>query len=516
MARPGTKKHNTPRKSAIAKAALRKSVPGSSAAQGHKPASEAELAEALVNRPKVDFLDPFMRHAAMQAKGISLCAFLVTLAAFQRGLKVTFHYERASFDQRFAKAKMQGHRGELFSISNGKRTHAFSRTLGDLTDPVANAIAEDKHLTKAALNRAGVRTPKGIVVQAGQTEPIEQLIERHPNRHFVVKPATGSVGRDVYTDIPATQVLELATSFKDERVVIEEHVSGEEYRALVVAGRCVAVYRRHAANVIGDGRLSIRALISEKNKVRKKNPYLETQLIEKEPKIISFLARTGMNLETVPDVAQRVLLLGAANIALGGDPLEATKEVDPIVHTVAEKACAAIGIPVAGLDLILSYENDQPLCYVLEINQRPHIGGHSLPMEGPGQGNAVAEAIVDYYFPETIHDRVHANMAYDFAPIRAVLESGQISALTLPVIGPGWKVLRFAETGIAAKAMAKLIETAARTAGVFVMTAPRDKGGVELCLAYAPANFHNMLSVIPPQFRRRLEQLDAEGVGMTG
>ena len=510
MAHNGTQKRKTPRKSAVSKAALRRSAAGGSVAQSHKLVSQADLAEALANRPKVDFLDPFMRHAAMQAKGISLCAFLVTLAAFQRGLKVTFHYERASFDPRFAKAKMQGHRGELFSISNGTRTHTFSRTLGDLTDPAANAIAEDKHLTKAALKRAGVHTPEGIVVDKGQTEPIVRLIAQHPNGHFVVKPSAGSIGKDVHTDLPANDVLDLATSLNDDRLVIEEHVSGEEFRALVVAGRCVATYRRYAANIIGDGHSSIRALISQKNTVRKQNPYLETQLIENESKIVTFLARTGLTLDCVPSAGKRVFLSGAANIALGGDPLEVTNDVDPIVSAVAEQACNAIGIPVAGLDLILSHEGDQSVCYVLEINQRPHIGGHSLPMEGPGQGNAVAEAIVDYYFPETIHNPTHANLAYDFGPIRAALESAQISELSLPIISPDWKVLRFAETGIAAKVMAKLIETAGRTAGLFTMSAPHGKGGVALCLAYAPANFRNMLSVIPAQFRRRLEQLDAE------
>ena len=513
MARPGTQKRKSPRKSALAKAALRKSAGGVNAAQSHKPASKADLAEALAKRPKVDFLDPFMRHAAMEAKGISLCAFLVTLAAFQRGLKVTFHYERASFDPRFAKARMQGHRGELFSISNGTRTHTFSRTLGDLTDPAANAVAEDKHLTKAALKRAGVRTPDGIVVDKGQTAQIQAFLAQHPDKRFVVKPHDGSVGRGVHTDLPAAQVLDLVAATESERLLVEEHVVGEEFRACVVDGRCVATYRRYGANVIGDGRSSIRALISEKNEVRKQNPYLETQLIENEPAIISFLARSGLTLETVPPEGKRILLSGAANIALGGDPLEVTHEVDPMVSAAAEQATAAIVIPVAGLDLIFSNDGDEDLCCVLEINQRPHIGGHSIPMEGPGQGNAVAEAILDYYFPETIHDRTHANLAYDFAPIRTALDSAQISELSLPVIGPDWKVLRFAETGIAAKAMAKLIETAARTAGVFTMIAPRKKGGVELCMAYAPANFRNMLGAIPAQFRRRLEQLDAEVKG---
>lgn len=509
MARPGVQKRNNPRKSAIAKAALRKSTE-SSPMQGHKPASKAELAEALAQRPKVDFLDPFMRHAAMQAKGISLCAFLVTLAAFQRGLKVTFHYERASFDPRFSKAKMQGHRGELFSISNGTRTHTFSRTLGDLTDPTANAIAEDKHLTKAALKRAGVRTPEGIVFDKSQTALVEKFLAQHPGKRFVVKPYDGSMGRDVNADLTADQVHMAIDSIKSSRLVVEEFISGNEYRAFIAGNRYVASISRVPPNVIGDGYRSVKQLIQEKNQERANNPRLSSNPIQELDAVAAQLTRTGLTLETVPSPGLCVELLPTASISRGGDPQDTTSSAPDALAEVGVAACEALGLSVSGLDVIVAKEGDQSVGYVIELNQRPHIGSHSFPMEGPGQGNAVAEAIVDYYFPETIRDRTFSILAYDFAPIRAALESTQITDLSLPVIGPDWRVLRFVETGIAAKAIAKLIETAARTAGVFVMSAPAAKGGVELCLAYAPANWRAFLNVIPAQFRARLEKLAAE------
>lgn len=513
MARPGTQKRNTPRKSAIAKAALRKSAAGGSVAQAHKPASKAELAEALASRPKVDFLDPFMRHAAMQAKGISLCAFLVTLAAFQRGLKVTFHYERASFDPRFVKAKMQGHRGELFSISNGTRTHIFSRTLGDLTDPTANAIAEDKHLTKMALKRAGVRTPEGIVVDQSQNALVEKFLSQNPGKRFVVKPHDGSMGRDVHADLTSDQVFAAINSIKSGRLIVEEFIAGSEYRAFVANARYVASISRVPPNVTGDGSRSIKQLIQAKNEERTNNPRLSSNPIQELDAVAAHLKRAELTLETVPSAGVRVELLPTASISRGGDPKDTTQSAPEALGQVAVAACEAIGLSISGLDVIVALEGGQSVGYVIELNQRPHIGSHSFPMEGPGQGNAVAEAIVDYYFPETIHDQSHPNLAYDFAPIRAALNAAQISELSLPVIGPDWRVLRFAETGIAAKPMAQLIEAAARTSGVFFMTAPGAKGGVEFCLAYAPANFRNMLSVIPPQFRRRLEQFDVQAKG---
>jgi D-alanine-D-alanine ligase-like ATP-grasp enzyme len=508
MSRP--QKLNNVRKSSLVKHLVRKSITDSYETHRPTPLSKTELGEVLAKRPRVDFLDPFMRYAAMQARGVSLCAFLVTLAAFQRGLKVTFHYERASFDQRFAKSKMQGHRGEIFSISNGHRTHVFNRTLGDLTSPAANAIVEDKHLTKTVLKSAGVHTPAGIIVDSGQTPLIEKFLSHHSGKRFVVKPYNGSMGQGVHTNLLAEQVLEIIAQLKNVRILVEEHIHGEEFRALVVDERCVAIYRRHGAYVVGDGRSSIRNLIEEKNKIRKINPNLEAKLIRIDASVISFLARSDLTLDTVPSEEQKISLSGAANIALGGDPLEVTAEANPILTEVAQQACSAIGIPIAGLDLILKHDEGQELCYVLEMNQRPHIGSHSFPLDGPGQGNCVAEAIIDYYFPETVGSCTHPQLAYDFGPIRAALGSAQISNISLPVITPDWRVLSLHETGVAAKPMAQLIETVARVAGVFLMSVPRGNLGVELRLAYSPENWIAFINAMPAQFRPRFQKLGAE------
>jgi cyanophycin synthetase len=499
MARPGTQTRNSPRKSALAKAALRKSAAGGPA-QGHKPASKAELAEALAQRPKVNFLDPLMRHAAMKAKGISLCAFLVTLAAFQRGLKVTFHYERASFDPRFAKAKMQGHRGELFSISNGTRTHTFSRTMGDLTDSAANAIAEDKHLTKAALKRAGVRTPEGIVVDKNQTALVQKFLAQHPGKRFVVKPFDGSLAKDVDADIPSEQVIS-SVSKHAGRVILEEHIAGIEYRATVINGRCVAVSRRLRPYVIGDGKSSVAALVGEFNKSAEASPYWGG--VKDESATAGYLARQGRTMSSIPNLGEEIFL---SNTSYGVQHEDVTGSIGDAFRNAVSTAALTIGLVTSGIDVIVT-PSGEPI--ILELNQRSYIGFHSFPKEGPGQGNAVAESIVDCYFPETIRARTLPTLAYDFAPIHAALESAQVSELSLPVIGPDWRVLRFVETGIAARAMVKLIERAARVAGVFVMNAPRPKGGVEICLAYGPSNWRAFMTSIPAQFRTRLEKLAA-------
>lgn len=457
------------------------------------------LAQALARRPRVDFQDPLMRHAALQAKGIGLCAFLVTLAAFQRGLQVTFHYQRATQERRFAGATMQGHRGELFSLSNGERTHTFSRTLGDRTDPGANAVAEDKHLTKAALGRAGVRTPDGLVVERGQTTLIQRFLDRHPDRRFVVKPLAGSMARDVSADLPADAVLPAVEALADGRLLVEEYVAGDEYRATVVDGRCVAVSRRRHLAVTGDGRSTVKQLITQLTQRRGRHPYLDP--LDKDDQIAAFLARGGQTLLDVPAAGERVQL---ANTSYGVDHEDHTAAAPPALVSSVESAARSIGLLNCGIDVIVDAAGEP--C-VLELNQRSYIGMHSFPTEGPGQGNAVAEALVDAYFPETIHDRVYPALAYDFAPVQEALESAQFGELRLPVIGSDWRVGRVALKGVAAAPAARLFTAAAQVAGVHLMQAPLPEQGVALCLAYTPATLEVMRSRLPEGFHKHINAL---------
>ena len=59
-----------------------------------------------------------------------------------------------------------------------------------------------------------------------------------------------------------------------EQVLVEQFVRGVEHRVLMVYGKVAAAARRVPANVVGDGRSPIRALVKAKNRarVRSRNP----------------------------------------------------------------------------------------------------------------------------------------------------------------------------------------------------------------------------------------------------
>lgn len=489
MARPIPPNRQQLRKLALARAAMRYRE---TLAQAVPPAAPPP------DRAVVDFLDPFMRHAAMQARGISLCAFLVALAAFQRGLKVTFHAERASFDPRFAANKLQGHRGEILSVSDGQTAHVFSRSMGDLTDPAANFIAEDKSLTKNALSPAGVPTPDGIVFAKENTALVDAFLAKYPDGLFVVKPLSGSLSRNVFAAIAADAVHPAIAQQTGGQVIVERYIAGPEYRALVVGGRCVAISWRKHPFVVGDGVATVKALMDAQQAIlHARNPFWDK--FGNDDDIDRFLARENLSLISIPAPQRVVFVTNTAECPYHQD---VTLTAPAAVGETAVKAAQAVGLITCGVDLIAGQDGN---VYVLEVNQRPHIGMHSFPYEGAGVGNRVAEAIIDHYFPQSVHNPIHGNLAFDFTPIRAALQSMQIHDLSLPVIGPDWQVLRLTESGIAAKMMLRLIETAAQVAGVYVTTAPRSSGAIDICLATAPKNWANFIALMPKQFQDRFK-----------
>jgi D-alanine-D-alanine ligase-like ATP-grasp enzyme len=459
------------------------------------PAVQAVQAVQAV-RPAVDFLDPLMRHAALQAKGIGLCSFLITLAALQRGLKVTFHYERASFDPRFAAAKMQGHRGEVFSLSDGRNTHTFSRTQGSKTSPAANAIAEDKHQTKRALAKAQVRTPDGIVVERSQATLVSKFLARVPGRRYVVKPLNGSLASGVHADLAAQDVLGVVQGMAATRLLVEAYVVGTELRATVVGSRCVAVSQRVLPSVVGDGRASLHELLVQVNQARAQNPFSGAIAFTDEVK--AFLARQGLTPDSVPAAGARVLLL---NTSYGVGHSDVTDTIGDAVKLQAVKAAQAVGLPNCGLDMIVTEAGET---VVLELNQRAYIGMHSFPTEGPGQGNAVAEALVDLYFPGSANHPAHPTLVYDFAAVRAVLDSAQVAELSLPVVGPDWTVARFTQSGPVASALVELWRTLAKTTGVYTVAAPLPGGDVACCFYGAPARIGSFNDELPPKMKSPL------------
>ncbi|WP_302138341.1 acylphosphatase [Halomonas alkalicola] len=371
---------------------------------------------------------------AFEARGVSLCAYLIALAGFQRGLRVTFYNDPQLTSQVTTASDA---RGTIFSLSDDKSVHFFLRTRGSLTTSEAHRNSISKWKTKELLTRAGVGTPRGIMLETEEARQDPDLFARFGCREVVVKPVSGSLGKGVTTGITSQdQLVEALQTIESRRVVLEEHVRGVEYRYYVARGEVVAVTGREAANVVGDGESTLEALVASKNRVRARNPHLSSRRIKLDRATLSFLALQGQDLSTVPARGEKVCLSSAANLSRGGDSIDATQLVSDQSKAAAVAAASALGIPNAGVDIINVEQDGKEHNYVIELNSQAHIGSHSFPMQGSGQGNRVAEAIVESYFPERT-SKIAGDVFFDFSYVKQALGTGGLSGVSLPVLRKG-------------------------------------------------------------------------------
>ena len=126
----------------------------------------------------------------------------------------------------------------------------------------------NKTVTKKILADAGFPVPAG-----DEFTSLEQGLAYYPlikDKQIVVKPKSTNFGLGISIfQEPASldnykKALEIAFA-EDTAVLVEEFIPGTEYRFFILDGRCEAVLLRVAANVVGDGKHTIRELLAQKN-----------------------------------------------------------------------------------------------------------------------------------------------------------------------------------------------------------------------------------------------------------
>lgn len=385
--------------------------------------------------------DPLLYHHVSRCDTVNFNAYLVALAAWQRGLRVVFHYEVATHCERFARLAVQGYRGELFSVSDGQTTHYFCRAQGDLTSREASARCEDKQATKDVLSEHGIDVPAGCVVDARAHAAAQAFMQRHTHKRFLLKPLSGTLGKGVYRQLLADEVLTLLPTLQGVHL-LEEHVERPEYRVYSVGGRCVAGLQRVPAHVMGDGQQTVAALIDQKQQQRARHPVYRNTPLPNQADISAFLKANRQYMHDVPALGDRVWLADIASFAHGGDLLDATQSLSPRIAATAVRTQQALGLPAAGIDLIVQFPGQtNERVVVLEANQNPHIYPDSLPFPGvhPGGGNRIAEAIIDDYFPATLTSPRFQKASFDLKAICQALQSGTVEAVSLPRIDKTWR-----------------------------------------------------------------------------
>ena len=324
---------------------------------------------------------------------MELSTQMLLFDAIQKGL----HFEILDEQDQFLKL---WHKDHVEYVKNGNMTSKDNYVV-----PLAMA---NKTVTKKILADAGFPVPAG-----DEFTSLEQGLAYYPlikGKQIVVKPKSTNFGLGISIfQEPASldnykKALEIAFA-EDTAVLVEEFIPGTEYRFFILDGRCEAVLLRVAANVVGDGKHTIRELVAQKNAnpLRGRDHRSPLEIIALGDIEQLMLTQQGYAPDDILPEGKKVNLRRNSNISTGGDSIDVTETMDSSYQELAAAMATSMGAWACGVDLIIPDKTqpaskEKPHCTCIELNFNPSMYMHTYCAEGPGQ--AITPKILDKLFPE--------------------------------------------------------------------------------------------------------------------
>ena len=291
----------------------------------------------------------------------------------------------------------------LCQLGYGANQKRIQATVTSETSSIGVEIACDKEDTKYLLEQAEVLVPRGDII--GRESSLEAAC-RYVGFPLVVKPVGGNHGRGITVNIKNYEdalVAFQAAKNVSSKVIIEKYITGEDYRLLVINNVLVAAAKRTPANVVGDGKSTIKELVEEVNKDPRRGYGHENVLtkITINDLTKTIIAAKGYTEDSVPKEGEIVILKDTANLSTGGTAEDVTDIVHPSNVSMAERISKIIDLDICGID-IMTTDISKPLeetgGAVLEVNAGPGFRMHLAPTTGLPRN--VAAPVVDKLFPQ--------------------------------------------------------------------------------------------------------------------
>ena len=280
--------------------------------------------------------------------------------------------------------------GGFFKLSHGGRSITCRESLSELTTAVAMSRCDDKAATHRLLAQSGLKVP----AQQRASSPEENAAFLEKVGSLAVKPLRGEQGRGISIDLrtfdEVDSAIEMAKAYCDD-VLLEEFVTGEDLRVIVIGGKVVAAALRRPPEVKGDGVHSIAELIDKQSRRRAAATGGESRIpIDAETR--RAIRNAGLELDSVLEEGRLLVVRKTANLHTGGTIHDVTEKLSPTLRSAAVEAARALEIPVVGLDfLVPSVEGSEFV--IIEANERPGLANH--------EPAPTAERFIDLLFPQT-------------------------------------------------------------------------------------------------------------------
>lgn len=297
----------------------------------------------------------------------------------------------------------------LVQLGYGVNQQRIQATVTGRTNMIAVDLASDKDATKNLLGSMGVPVPRGYKIV--DEDEIEATVEKL-GFPVAVKPLDANHGKGITVGLKTLEEVRAAFPLAKKysrRVIIEQSLTGQDFRALVINNRLVAVAERIPAHVVGDGEHTVRELIEITNRDPRRGYGHENvlTLIDLDAQTESLLGARGLTPDTVPAAGDVLHLKTTANISTGGTAIDRTDDVHPFNVSLFERIARIIGLDVAGIDVVAP-DITTPLTEngggIIEVNAAPGFRMHLAPSDGIGRN--VAEHVIDMLFPPGTPSRI--------------------------------------------------------------------------------------------------------------
>lgn len=290
----------------------------------------------------------------------------------------------------------------LVQLGYGRHQQRISASITEATRVIAVDLAGNKFATKRLLEDMSIPVPSGRTIS--DAEELDPCLDRL-GFPVAIKPLDANQGRGITVNVRSReQALEAFAKAREisKRVIVEQSLQGNDYRALVVNNRLVAVARREPAHVVGDGEHTITELVELANRDPRRGFGHENVMtrIELDAASLSLLAGRGQGLETVLAAGEHCSLKTTANLSTGGTATDVTDEVHPFNSFLFERIAHLVGLDVSGIDVIapdLRTPLNENGGGIIEVNAAPGLRMHLSPSDGRPRN--VAEPIIDMLFP---------------------------------------------------------------------------------------------------------------------
>ena len=268
--------------------------------------------------------------------------------------------------------------GRIVRLGLGTHARMLESSVSDTTSALGVNLASDKWLTARLLRGVGLPgTVNDVAADAERAVALAATLG-YP---VVVKPADQDQGRGVSAHLQNAQEVRDAfviAAKASRRILVEKHVDGFGHRFTVHDGQVLAVLKRIAGGVTGDGQHTVTELLALQLQQPRVQRSVNLGRVSLDAEALALLEGSQRGPHSVVAASEFVLLRRRDNISAGGTNEHLSlDQVHPDNLALAVRAAKALYLDIAGVDILSPdigrswREHGAAIC---EVNARPQFG----------------------------------------------------------------------------------------------------------------------------------------------